>query len=148
MVLYREILAGGITCLKYTNDEIVWLKLDKDLFDFEETNALLALFYVIPVNSSRQDTEDADFFDRLLLDVAQFRIYFDNCVDIFVSGDFNARTADRPDYVAHDDTNYIPLPEDYTLYEDSDPRISTDTEAPNAHGHSLLDYGNRLNSVL
>ena len=60
-------------------------------------------------------------------------------MNIFVSGDFNARTADRPDYVAHDDTNYISLPEDKTLDEDSNPRISIDTKAPNVHGHSLLD---------
>ena len=47
----------------------------------------------------------------------------------------------RPDYVAHDDTNYIPLPEDYTLDEDEDinPRISIDTKAPNVDGDSLLD---------
>ena len=48
-----------------------------------------------------------DFFERLLLEIAQFRISFDNCANISVSGDFNARTAHRPDYVAHDDLIYM-----------------------------------------
>jgi hypothetical protein len=138
VVLYRAALTKGITCLKHTNDEIVWLKLDKEFFGFEKTT-LLALCYLIPVNSSRQDTEDTDFFDRLLLDIAQFRISFGNCVDIFVSGDFNARTADRPDYVSQEDTVYVPLPDDYIVDHDVTPRTSMDTKAPNAHGYSLLD---------
>jgi len=39
----------------------------------------------------------------------------------------------------HKHTNYIPLPEDYTLDKDSNPRMSMYCKAPNAHDHCLLD---------
>ena len=61
-------------------------------------------------------------------------------VDLLVSGDFNARTKDCPDYIIDDSAEYIPLPVDYEEDRFSMPRNSTGLHGEvNIHGKSLLN---------
>ena len=135
-VYFRSGLAQGIKLVKQDSDDIMWLRLSKEFFGFEK-DLYVCLCYVVPHNSTRQDLITVDVYDRLLLDLAKFESEGDNWY--LVAGDFNARTADKPDYVELDNITYLPLPENYTA-DTNTKRASQDAKAPvTEYGHKLLN---------
>ena len=58
-----------------------------------------------------------------------------------ISGDFNARTKDSPDFIIDDAIDYLPLPDMYPIDDFDTPRKSRDMHGDiNVHGTTLLDF--------
>ncbi len=111
IVYVRDSIAQGIECILRENDEMLWLKLDKQFFGLNQ-DALICLCYAVPSNSTRQDMIEMDVFDKLQMRIAEFESEENN--NYLIVGDFNARTSVNADYVEDDtDSAYIPLPDDY-----------------------------------
>ena len=61
-------------------------------------------------------------------------------IELIISGDFNARTKNLPDYIVNDSSDYLPTPEYYKCDTFSIPRKSRDLHGElNPHGKLLLD---------
>ena len=68
-----------------------------------EYDLMIALCYVIPINSTLRPRTETDMFTNIINDIATFKEEY-RC-NFIVCGDMNARTSDLPDYVSHD--NYV-----------------------------------------
>lgn len=92
----REELAGLITILPSKSDNILWAKLrciGKEL--------LIGVVYISPINSTYTTNvleHEYETWDILIDEVANFR----NRYKICLIGDFNARTGEKPDFIAND----------------------------------------------
>lgn len=117
------------------------MKLSKDDFNLEK-DLCIALIYVTPVGSTRQNHIYEDCFQLLVNDIAEFE---ESGYEVLVAGDLNARTSTSKDYVEHDVGNqYVPLPDDYVsdcdAYDDFPyARASEDGGNTNEYGYRLLD---------
>ena len=99
------------------------------------------IFVYLPPCGANVYTSDEDNGILLLESyINQVKVKYSN-IDLLVSGDFNARTKDGPDYIIDDSAEYIPLPVDYEEDRFSMPRISTDLHGSvSIHVKSLLTY--------
>ena len=98
------------------------------------------IFVYLPPYGASAYTSDEDNGILLLESyINQVELKFPN-TDLLVSGDFNARTKDCPDFIIDDSAEYIPLPDDYEEDRFSMPRNSKDLHGEvNIHGKSLLN---------
>lgn len=135
----RDELVTDTTLFMLDNDDLIWLRFDGDLFNLTD-DLFLCLCYNVPIGSSRQGLLDSvDIFDRLSDQVVQINNLTDNKCNFIVCGDFNARTADFPDYVIDDSADHMHvLPEDY-LTDLPLKRVSED-KGYNRYGSELLDF--------
>ena len=118
-------------CKSVSSDDIVWV-----VFKFEHLKLCFGVLYFSPQGSSSYS--DQQNFTILEDELALYSSKFPN-FDFIICGDFNARTANDPDYVT-DDTNYfVPLGDDYLIDNDISVRTSRD-ETTNAYGQLLLDF--------
>ena len=84
-----------------------------------------------------------DVFDRIQRHIAEFKSTYDanyRDVKFCVAGDMNGRTVCLPDYVVHDISKNLPLPDDYM--EDNGPDMPHRTNCDkmiNNYGRLLLD---------
>jgi hypothetical protein len=136
----KSTLSEGIKFVINRDDNIVWLKLDKEFFNLDKP-IMLAICYVVPTASSRQTKIETDIFDDLITDIANFQNEYSENVDFIICGDMNARTRDELDFVSDEavsDIEYMSLPLDYVLDKCSR-RVSQDTKPPSENGWRLLD---------
>ena len=66
IVYYRNTISRGIEIYQKQNDDIIWLKLKSDFLKLEY-DIYMCLYYILPVNSSRQTFNDTDTFDRIVM---------------------------------------------------------------------------------
>ena len=65
IVYYRNTISRGIEIYQKQND-IIGLKLKSDVLKLEH-DIYMCLYYILPVNSSRQTFNDTDTFDRIVM---------------------------------------------------------------------------------
>ena len=122
----RNEIPNGVKCINLDSNEVLWLLLDKSYFGLKR-NVMLCLCYIPPDNSSSQKGTGDDKFEIIADGIAQYGDKYD--CDFLVCGDFNGRTDNLPDYVIHDETDFLPLPDDYIqdIDIDSHMRVNKDT---------------------
>jgi hypothetical protein len=130
-------LSNKVHFAKSYEDSILWIKLDKEIFDFSE-DVLLCLCYNIPAGSSRQLFVNENIFDKIVEDILFFNDKYTNC-NFVITGDLNARIGLKPDYVENEYLcNLDFMPDDYV--EDGIlPRNSQD-KTINDEGKLLLNF--------
>jgi hypothetical protein len=100
----------------------------------------VGLCYVMPEGSSRFNAEERSVFDRLLDSVAFIHNSTNGKCNIILSGDFNSRTSDNPDFVSLDTNEpYACLPDDYSA-DAFYPRFSQDKGHSNSNGVAFIDF--------
>ena len=124
---------------KHVIDDILWLKLDGNLFNLSD-DVFLWLIYNVPEGSSRQGLLDnMNLFDRLSDHMIHIKNLTDNKCQFLVCGDFNARTSDLADYVQDDTAVHILVPPDDYSTDLPLKRVSED-KGFNRYGSELLDF--------
>ena len=84
-------VANGDNCVRYTEDISAWLTLEKSFVSLA-TYLYVEHVYAVPLTSVYVSYV---VFDRLLDDISSFQ----NCLDILVCCDYNARTNIIQDYI-------------------------------------------------
>jgi exonuclease III len=133
IVIYvRNEIKGGLSIVKNWHDTIVWIKLDRDFFGTVE-DIYIAGVYMWSDVSPISNIIDDDLFERLQNDI----FLFESKGTVLVTGDCNARTACKSDYILYD--RFVPeIDEDNYCKDTPIQRFSKDSVS-NAQGNKLLD---------
>ena len=129
-IYYKNCLKDKIQVVEKNQAGIIWFKILKDIFSFNQDVYICATY--IPLSGSKVSrSKDIDIFEQLELDVFNYR----NLGKIFLTGDFNCRTANEPDYLdfdryRDDEDNFI---NKFVLQ----PRVNQD-HVVDSHGRKLL----------
>jgi exonuclease III len=128
----------GIKLIKAC-DYGLFFKLDKDVFGWEQS-VILCCVYIPPDGSTFYDNRpERDGITELESHLVTL-VSDNNDSDIFMMGDFNARTSDDADYILDDTVTHLPVEEWYTADTFNLPRHSRDRNVQsNVFGRSLLD---------
>ena len=131
-IYYKDSIKQGITIERSHCDTIVWLKLDKIFFNFEN-DVYLCGIYLWGEDSPAYNISPVDLFDLLQNDVYEF----ENVGSLYLIGDWNSRVGVKNDFILFDkfnieidDIDYIP--------DNPIPRSSLDKTC-NSFGVKLLD---------
>ncbi len=128
-VFVKNDVLPGISRLKsHTHPCYMWLKLDKFFFGMAKDLFLCAV-YAPPEGSPYAE----DIFTTLENDVTTLSLNGNT----LIMGDLNARTGELKDYIAHDSSSFLPLPENYRE-DDCQPRRNMDKKT-NKFGEKLID---------
>jgi hypothetical protein len=133
-IFIRKAIAKGVSVIKASSSEIVWLKLCKIFFN-TPFNIYIAVTYVSPINSSFTCQRD-DMFSILEQDVCKYSS-MGKCI---ILGDFNARTAQANDFIINDGVKYLT---DFTCEYQKDIymyRENKDKHAVDTYGGKLLEF--------
>lgn len=107
-ILIRNTIKKGVQLMKNTSSEYQWLQLRKDFFRVDK-DIFLCLAYVLPSSSGFQTDSTMDGFEAIERDVNKYR----HLGYVAMCGDFNARTGNQLDYIAGDNSRYIPVDDKY-----------------------------------
>lgn len=109
---------------------IIWIKVLKDVFSFDE-DVYICTTYIPPAGSKVLNSHDIDIFEELELDVARYK----QLGKVFLTGDFNGRTSVESDCLDFD--RYL---DDEDIFLNDillQPRVNSD-HVIDAHGRRLL----------
>jgi len=132
-VFVHDSIARGVKRINTSGSESIFIKLSKEYFSFER-DIIVSFCYFVPYGSSYQTRTQYDPFE----DLEQKLSNVSNDCDIVCLGDFNSRTALKPDYIVSDDNSNIPVMEEL---------FSADSVAAYPRGnldHGTNSYGDRL----
>lgn len=132
MLLIRSGLRDGIKIIPCQSKDYVWVKLDKEFFSLEDDIYLCAV-YSPPPDSAYSKRLDTDILEQIEIDTYKYK----KCGQVILIGDFNARTGTAPDYIIHDNDNYIPLDEKYPIDSSLQQRQSQDNIIDDRGKHLL-----------
>ena len=96
-IYYKHSLKNRIKILNKIEHEILWIKLDSDLFEFRE-NVHFCNVYNVPQTSTVINQDNFDFFEQLESDIEVYK----PLGKIFISGDMNSRTSNLSDELDFD----------------------------------------------
>ena len=127
----RNSILCGVTFLKCTNSEFMWIKLNKSFFGTKHDIYICSL-YISPAGSSFSRHRD-DIFSLIESDILKYS-RLGKC---FVLGDFNARTLIDHDYIDNDGDKFLDID---CSYQADLPlaRRNFDTHPIDMHGKALL----------
>ena len=97
VILIRHKLKQYVSLLKNMHDTVIWLKLDKCLFQ-SLVDIYLACVYIPPSSSTFYQTYDCDIF----ADIENQIVEYMNVGKIMLIGDTNARTSNANDFILND----------------------------------------------
>ena len=97
-------MARGVKRLNTPGSESIFIKLSKDFFSFYR-DVVVSFCYCVPSGSSYQTRTQFDPFEDFEQKLCNASV---DC-DLVALGDFNARTALKPDYIESDDNSDIPV---------------------------------------
>jgi exonuclease III len=97
IIYIKDTIRKGVSLVRNDLDCIVWLKLDKTYFK-NDSDIYLAVIYIPPENSVVHDMYEEDLFSKLESDVT----FFNNRGKVFITGDANARTGHKADFIVND----------------------------------------------
>ena len=143
LFISKSIIAGLET---YSHDEsAVWLKLSANFFGWKDDKYLLVVYFP-PADSTyvQNTTANTDYFTILNTELGKHI----NENDIFICGDFNARTASLPDYNVNqnipgsdgDLDNFISDIPNFESYVNVMTKRSSKDKNINDYGRQLLDF--------
>ena len=134
-VYVHDSVARGVTRINTPGSESIFIKLSKDFFSFER-DIVVSFCYCVPSGSSYQTRTQFDPFE----DIEQKLSNVSNEYDLVCLGDYNARTALKPDYIESDDNSDIPIMEELFAADSvaAYPRGNLD-QGTNSYGDRLLD---------
>ena len=131
VLLYKKSLEPGIKIVRNNHDTLIWIKLDKQFFKFDEDLYLCGV-YMWGENSPISQITGIDLFQTLQDDI----FYFEKLGTVII-GDFNGRVSNKLDYVQYDanirNVDSFDYNPDVPL-----PRASVD-KVSNSQGTQLLD---------
>ena len=132
-IAIRQNIASCVEIIRSKSDNIMWAKIRQK----GTRNLMLGIVYISPINSSYTCNilpHPYKTWEILEEEIATHKQHHNICL----LGDFNARTACLPDYIANDDDKYVVVPHDYV--PDNDIRVRTNSDdSTNAYGTTLLD---------
>ncbi|XP_078659029.1 uncharacterized protein LOC144904189 [Branchiostoma floridae x Branchiostoma belcheri] len=134
LFIYKKQYKGLVTKLESKSEDILWVKLDKRLFNHDK-DIYLASVYISPKGSTVHSNRTYEIFDILEEEIA----YFNDLGEILVGGDFNARVGTIPDYIENDtpiDMQTLPINYDF---DHPLSRNNMDDGQPNVFGKNLID---------
>ena len=97
VLLYKKSLEPGIKIVRNNHDTLIWIKLDKQFFKFDEDLYLCGV-YMWGENSPISQINGIDLFQTLQDDI----FYFEKLGTVIIAGDFNGRVSNKLDYVQYD----------------------------------------------
>lgn len=103
---YRESLKSKINVVEKEQEGIMWIKMSKELFNFNE-DVFICNTYILPSGSTVLNQVDFDFFSQIETDIEKYRA----SGKIYIVGDMNARTStlkdslDHDNFLSHDDNS-------------------------------------------
>jgi hypothetical protein len=103
-VYIHNSITRGVSKVNTAGSESILIKLDKDYFSLER-NIIVCFTYCVPANSSYQLRTQFDPLEDFEGKISAF----DDTYDLLCLGDYNSRTAQRPDYIVDDDNTDIPV---------------------------------------
>lgn len=110
IVYFKNEIKPGIVVEHSSHDDMIWLRLKKDFFQCEK-DIYVCFAYLAPANSS-SNSNDTNLMDFLERDITKFS----KSGHILLAGDLNSRTgAGCKDHIVNDSTDYLDLPESYTV---------------------------------
>ena len=120
---YRNNLHKGIEEIKkYKMDDLLICKLKKTFFKLEK-DIFIVNAYVTPQNSTAKVKRDGK---EMLLEISEIINELKLNGGVILCGDFNARIADEPGLIKHDEENtHLQIPDDYEP-DEFHPRNSKD----------------------
>lgn len=128
-IYYKYELKNKISLIETNQIGIVWIKLCKSLFSFNE-DVYICSVYKVPSNSPLNNEYDIDFFECLENSIERY-----NCIGkVIINGDFNSRTGTNDDFITFD--HFLDNGDLYDLNEHIEPRKN--------HDNTLDTYGKRL----
>ena len=130
-VAVKNKLLKGVTFLKITNSEYLWIKLSKTFFSLSQDVYIFSV-YISPHGSSYSHQRD-DIFTLIENDLVKYST-LGNCLFL---GDFNAQTSTDADFVVNDDIQFLDIETPYGV-DTFIPRNSIDKHVIDTHGKSLL----------
>jgi len=93
-VHYRDKFSSKITIVEKQQCGLIWLKVCKSLFSFDE-DVYFCNVYIPPPNSTVLNHLQVDCFDKLEEGVETYK----SLGKVFINGDFNSRTSNFDDYI-------------------------------------------------
>ncbi|CAG2200013.1 unnamed protein product [Mytilus edulis] len=96
--MIKKSIASYVKIIEISYETFVWVKISKELTG-TENDYIICNVYLPPYRSSFFKVHDVDLFYELETQIIK---YSDECPNIFVFGDFNARTAHLNDFVEND----------------------------------------------
>lgn len=140
----RDTIYKHAKLVKCDSDDIIWLRIDGDIFSLP-CYLFLCLCYIIPSGSSREAFVEMNVLDRISNFIIQIANETNDNYNLIICGDFNSRTGTDIDYVYYDNIfNIHALPDDYVIDEELF-RYSQD-KIINSNGRKLLEFC-RLNCL-
>lgn len=112
-VYYRDSISDKITVVEKNNIGIIWLKIDNELFSFDQ-NVYICNAYIPPNNSKVLDNREIDIFDEIENGIENYS----NLGHVYICGDLNSRTGNLADYLTYD--RYIDNDDDDLQEKQSD----------------------------
>ena len=137
LILYRSTLHNSIKIGNQSDENIIWLKIDRKLLG-TEGDLQLGTIYISPFNSSIYKAENRknNTFEALYNQIASF----EPNQPIIVGGDFNARTGNLKDIVINgkNENIYLQLPDYVYSKSCTRERVNQDKKI-NDFGYELRD---------
>ncbi|KAK3098000.1 hypothetical protein FSP39_015209 [Pinctada imbricata] len=137
IIIVRNIFAKFVSIVQNYADTIIWIKLDRAL-SCDDQDMYIACVYLPPSNSNYFKHYDVDLF----FDIENQIQYYSSLGKIILTGDFNARTSNLPDYIESDQlhgglTRFLSAVFDYCSDESLELRKTSDLNT-NDYGYKLL----------
>ena len=134
-VYVHESISRGVSKVNTAGSESILVKLNKDFFSFDR-DVVVAFTYCVPYGSSYQTRTQFDPFD----DFEEKLSHVKNEYDLVCFGDYNARTAAKPDYIINEDNSDIPVMGSHFIPDTvaASPRGNMD-KGTNSYGDRLLE---------
>lgn len=108
---YRDQFTDKIKIIEQNQTGILWIKIQRDVFDFNE-DVYLCNIYIPPVSSKLRNAGDFDIYEQLEQGIIAYKMLG----KIFITGDFNSRTSNAIDLLDFD--KYLDEERDFSNFSD------------------------------
>ena len=132
-LLVRQEYRKGVKLVETSNENVIWVKLDKQFFNVE-SHLYLGAIYIPPKGSTYVKDKQISPFSKLLEEIHQFTAQG----NVLIMGDMNARTGILPDFINENGNNHLDLPVNYQTDGVNKIRQSCDDKI-NEYGKQLID---------